>query len=287
MKFCIVGTGRSGTGLVRDIFNLHPSVCVANETHWIPTMWEMLGRTRNEFEVYVDIVERTSHVDGSMTLTGILAQVGMSHAQFFSGVRSRLSDATRTDVVEFNSSAYATLADGYGKAFCGDKTADYGAYMSLIQSLWPEVRFINVIRDGRDVAVSMFRHPGFRRMVSLGVSNWVPLSFRGFHQAHGRPSPSLLEFIRLWDRRLRQIMDEASRLRPGSCLGVRYEDLLRHPEEEIRKMADFLKVPLDISWPECAMRIVRSEKLHRPRHKALDEWLTGEAAETLSRFGYC
>ena len=49
---------------------------------------------------------------------------------------------------------YAPYAERFSKKIVGDKTPLYILHMSRIQRCLPEARFIHLIRDGRDVALS-------------------------------------------------------------------------------------------------------------------------------------
>jgi hypothetical protein len=264
MRFFVVGTGRCGSRLLRDILNLHESFYVPTESHWIPTMYEFYGSTSNPFDAYVDIVERTCFVEGMPTIDVMLRDVGCGKDAFYRAVRQRLGDPTPVDLVSLNEAIYRSLAELKRKPLFGDKTPDYGFYMSLLQRLWPESRFVHIVRDGRDVARSMSRHPGFRRMVSLGVNNWCPISFNGYYRMgealERRAAPdrgqSLAPYTRLWESRLRRIMDEATRLRPGAYLEVAYEDLLADPKQQIARVAAFLEVPASVDWLASAADLV-------------------------------
>lgn len=265
MRFFVVGTGRCGSRLLRDILNLHESIYVPTESHWIPTMHEFYGCTSNPLDAYVDILERTCFVEGTPTIDVMLQDVGWARDAFYAAVRERLGDSSSVDIVSFNEAIYRCLAELKRKPVFGDKTPDYGFYMSLLQRLWPRSRFVHILRDGRDVARSMSRHPGFRRMVSLEVNNWCPISFNGYYRlgeirkrrASADRGESLVEYTRLWESRLRRIKDEATRLRQGTYLEVAYEDLLADPKQQIARMAAFLEIPATRDWLVCATEIVR------------------------------
>lgn len=49
-----------------------------------------------------------------------------------------------------------------GKKYWADKTPDYGPHLEMLQGLWPECRFVHLIRNGAEVVRSMASHPGYR-----------------------------------------------------------------------------------------------------------------------------
>ena len=66
MRFCIVGTGRCGTTLLRNILSEHPTVAVFNETHWIPKLYEFFGTGTGPVADMIDIVRRTTFANGKV-----------------------------------------------------------------------------------------------------------------------------------------------------------------------------------------------------------------------------
>jgi hypothetical protein len=124
---------------------------------------------------------------------------------------------------------YDELGAQHGKPFAGDQTPDYVAHLPLLHALFPAARFIHLLRDGRDVALSL-------------------LEWARPDQGPGRLrfwSQDPLAVSALWwsDR-----VDAG--LRDGAALGdsyleVRYEELLAAPERVIRRITRFLDLPFD------------------------------------------
>ena len=110
--------------------------------------------------------------------------------------------------------AYALAA---GKPRWGDKTPGYVTAMELIQGALPEARFVHVIRDGRDVAVSL-----------AGVA-WGPEDAAGA--------------AKLWSRRIRIARRQAARLAPGTYTEVRYEELVSDPRGVLGRLCGILELP--------------------------------------------
>ncbi len=122
----------------------------------------------------------------------------------------------RADAYRFAFTApYAAYAEREGKTRWGDKTPAYLGYVDRLATIWPDARFVVLVRDGRDVALSVMKVP-------FGPNNvWAA--------------------ARSWAHAIRLGQDAAERY-PGRVLTVRYEDLVERPEEEVRRVCDFLEL---------------------------------------------
>lgn len=110
-------------------------------------------------------------------------------------------------------SPFAAYAAQEGKSRWGDKTPLYLHYVDELSEIWPDARFVVLVRDGRDVALSVTHLP-------FGPNNiWAA--------------------ARAWSRAV-QIGREAHERFPGRVHSLRYEDLAERPEEEIRGVCAFL-----------------------------------------------
>jgi hypothetical protein len=116
-------------------------------------------------------------------------------------------------------SFYEAYAAREGKPRWGDKSPPYTWKARRIQSGLPEAHFIHLIRDGRDVALS------------LSEVSWGP--------------GDLQEAADKWVEELGRARRRARRLRPGTYLEVRYEDLVADPEPLLRRVAEFVRLPWD------------------------------------------
>ncbi len=121
----------------------------------------------------------------------------------------------------------------------------------------PEARFIHLIRDGRDVALSL-------REVWFGQDT------------------SVEEHLANWRRRI-----ELTRQLAAGCphyMELRYEDLVRESEAELRRVCDFVELPFQprmlqyfegaatrldeaVPWynPDGTVRVTREERLFNHR----------------------
>ena len=89
--------------------------------------------------------------------------------------------------------------------------------MHRIESVLPEARFVHLVRDGRDVALSV-----------LGM-NWGP--------------STVPEAAFRWKKRILRAREQAPRI--GHYVEIRYEDLVRDTEATLRRICEFVDLPYD------------------------------------------
>lgn len=78
---------------------------------------------------------------------------GVSEEHFWTA----LTKITPFSISEGYRTFYRLYAAGKGKSRWGDKTPIYCRYLDSIRQVLPEARFIHIIRDGRDAALSLRR----------------------------------------------------------------------------------------------------------------------------------
>ena len=189
----VVGVGRSGTTLLRLMLDAHPALAIPPETHFVP-----------------ELIERNaSGATGAMLVELIVGSRNWADFGLDSGaLRDRVDVLKRADAARVLRAFYGLYAEREGKSRWGDKTPGYVRRMRAIGGTLDEARFVHLIRDGRDVALS-------RRRRGMGA---------------GKPIADTAE---LWRRRIEDARHQARRLR-GRYLEVRYEDLVADPEPALR-----------------------------------------------------
>jgi hypothetical protein len=129
---------------------------------------------------------------------------------------------------EFVSALYAEYGNLHGKVVAGEKTPRYVRYLPLLHAIFPWVKTVHLIRDGRDVALSTLE---WARNGDKG-----PGRFRLWQKAP-------LAACALWWR-----WQVSSGWLDGGDLGSgyheeRYEDLINDPERTLRDITHFLALP--------------------------------------------
>ena len=138
----IVGVGRSGTTMLRLMLDAHPELTIPPETHFVPDLIDAIqsGASREK------AVE-------TMTAVRQWGDLGIEPDQVLERWRA-LDDFKPGPALR---AFYVIYTERQGKPRWGDKTPIYVKNMLRIESVLPEARFIHVIRDGRDVALSRWK----------------------------------------------------------------------------------------------------------------------------------
>ena len=241
----VVGVGRSGTTLLRLMLDAHPELAIPPETHFVPALLESFERIRVS-------PERTMRVVADVPNSG-WEDLGLDEAELLERLRG-LRQFNSPDAVR---AFYAAYAARHGKARFGDKTPRYVTRMRRIAAALPEARFIHVIRDGRDVMLSLNK-----RLVELRDSPPVPVE----------------RFARRWRRRV----GNARRADlEGRYMEVRYEDLVTATEPTLRRVCERIELsfhPAMLSYHERAGE--RMEEMNRDRSRSGGRLVSG--AERMS-----
>jgi hypothetical protein len=100
---------------------------------------------------------------------------------------------------------------------------------------FPDARFVHVVRDGRDAAISMEKHLGFR----AALRPFLPEQFElDALRAYRVPLPLFAEFY--WVRLIENGLKVISALPDGRVLTLRYEDFFIDPKRQLDTLTAFL-----------------------------------------------
>jgi len=203
--FFIIGTGRSGTTLVQSMLMSHSRIFLPPETRYFgvtdPDLILGAGQRKpGDLDRYL----AAAWPDWSRR------EFGLDEAE----VRSAIAATDLSTRAVFLALAGLWSARS-GKPRIGEKTPNHEKSVARIRAVFPEARFIQILRDPRDVVVS-----------------------KRDHQLQGHAS------IFRYARSMRKVYDrhaEYVRTLPKDVyLTVRYEDLVSDPEGQVRTMCAFL-----------------------------------------------
>jgi hypothetical protein len=117
-----------------------------------------------------------------------------------------------------------------------NKNLQHCVRVRILDRIYPDSKFIHIIRDGRAVAYSILNKKGEANPTMFLLSLKKILSERY------RPDRSeLFNYGRAWVELVKKAR-EASAFGPNRYYELRYEDLITRPHEEIKKMAAFCEL---------------------------------------------
>ena len=280
----VVGAPRSGTTLLQRMLNHHPALAVANDTHFIP--WAIAGSDQGDPEMTDDLPRRV-----------------FGYRRFFRFEMPEASVEAAANGASRYSDFVARLYDEYGrlrnKRLAGEKTPEYVCHIPLLHRLFPRARFIHIVRDGRDAALSVLKWAVKDRPPDETGSN-----LRGPARHPLWEDEPLAATALWWSDMVLEGAVAGEGLGPELYRQVRYEDLVAAPEATIGALARFLDLsdaPEMVKYYEDKQnrRVVgkSAKKAWLPATPGLRNWRTemstGDAAlfeelagEALVRFGY-
>ncbi|MEO8092364.1 MAG: sulfotransferase [bacterium] len=203
----VVGLGRSGTTLLRLMLDAHPELAIPPETHFATGVIRMYRQGSPQ------PAETADYLAGLRRW----GDFGIDREEML----ERLTGSGAADAQAALRAFYEIYAAKQQKPRWGDRTPDYGVQMRRIARTLPEARFVHLIRDGRDAALSRARASGKRV----------------------RPQKAAAR----WRERIEQTRAQAARV-PHYC-EVRYEDLVREPEPTLRRILSFV----DLEWDPAVL----------------------------------
>ena len=212
--FFIVGASRSGTTMLRLMLNAHRNICVPGELSYFERCakaglldrWARPALLREEFLQFVTaFLHEKSRAFGGINLEYLADAIAEGDS----------FDLKYPFIMAMNAwSAHQ------GKGTWGEKTPKNIFYIDVIHEMFPEARFLFLIRDPRAVVHSMNRFARLEDNSAINAFNWVQAVTAG---------RSLLQ----------------SKVPSSQWLAVRYEALVQRTESELRRICSFLEEPYD------------------------------------------
>ena len=265
----IVGCQRSGTTVLQRVVNAHPRVAVVNQSGWIPDFFQAgTGLTAEGF------------------VTPLLVRRLMKQKQFRKGLRKvglgreHLKELLAGDEPVSYAAYVSRLFDLFGgvqgKDLVGDKTPRYVRCIPALHALWPEARFVHIIRDGRDVGLS-----------TISKRKRTPAQEGAFVTWGEHP---VVTAALKWEWNVRLGREAGRSLGPALYYELRYEALVARPAEECARLCDFLGIAYDdatLRFHEGRTRGkpgLDAKKAWRPITPGLRDWRTQMAADDVERF---
>ena len=206
----IIGAGRSGTTLLRSMLVAGGQIAIPPETQIVHKMALLFKTTRSL---------------GWADQARLVISAFESHRFFplwqvnLGGVYQKILALPKNErsLARIIDEVYMTYAAQSfpGAKVWGDQSPIHTFYLPYIKRIFPQARYIHLLRDGRDVTASL-------------VSR--------FGENH------LYESVLRWKTSLKRINQFRKQIQSRQYLEVRYEDLVREPEQVLQQVCQFIGI---------------------------------------------
>ena len=205
----VIGYGSSGTSIFCQLLREKLGVGVGTESQFVIRYYHALSEygdledDKNLRRLIADLSrERWFERNAKFGFTCVPEQI-------FDSVRQR----TYRGVLD---ATFSQLAEHLDAERWGDKTPDYVHSLAILWELFPDAKYIHMVRDGRDVAQSVMSRYWGPKNIFTAASEWT-------------------EQVSL-------VRDFLKTVPADQKLEVRYEDLLAEPITVFRELIEFLEV---------------------------------------------
>ena len=225
---------RSGSNLITRIMDSHHNICGPSPKH----LFNPVTRNAFRYEPLSDIGNWNALLEDIERLVG----VSFSAWKTFFGRDDLLTLAPPGKLAELLGNIFLEEARAHDKQHCFVKENQLYEFTPFLLTHFPEARFLYLVRDPRDMALSWSRNPAHPGGIVHGAKQWK--------------------------RDQQQFMKNHATLRArGVSRMIRYERLISEPEKTARAVCDFFGLPFDPN-----MLAYHESELTRRNAKKLPAW---------------
>jgi hypothetical protein len=270
----IVGCPRSGTTTLQRMLDAHPRIAIIDETQWFVSWYEKRYGVTPEGFVLPELVTRLLRKERSAIFRDVDMHIRPEELYGLVGEGREILYA------DFVSVLFNRYGEARGKPLVGTKNPDYVWKLGTLHALWPEAKFVHIIRDGRDVGLSIMNLRRTKKKAgktpggSLAIWNEDPVTTAALW----------------WEWHVRLGREAGKALGPELYHEVRYEALVAGPGAECEALCAFLGVPYDDAMlrfhegRERAAPGLDAKHAWRPVTAGLRDWTSQMPAEDVERF---
>lgn len=285
----VVGTGRCGSSLIQEALARHPGVgFLSNVEDRLPV--PEIGSTLNN-SLY-------RRIPASLTKKG---RVRYAPSEGYRALAREVSPLVVAPYRDLLASDVTPWLEERFRRFFASRAAAQGKPVFLhkftgwpragfIRQVFPEARFVHVVRDGRAVANSLLQTSWWRGFAGPPAWGWGPL--RAEDQAEWEDSGR--SFVLLAGLHWKMLLDAAeaalAQVPEDGLLRMRYEDFVEDPRGRLSEMLAFVGLEWNAEFEQQVARLTFSSG----RTRAYEQDLTAEQVKLLekslaghlSRLGY-
>jgi len=215
--FFILGRPRSGTTLLKTLFDAHPNVKIPAELPIFLPLYQKFKHVKKwDQEQILSFIDHVFQPNGSESPQ--IENLKIDRDIFTADLLKLQKNCTIQDLlIKLNEHSFSVFPKKEIK-LVGDKNPVYSVYMKRLINIFPKAWFICIIRDYRDNYVSMKNLQDVKLeapILTLQMARWVYVT---------------------------KLFLACQNKFPDRFFIIRYEDLVTKPEESFRELCSFLGI---------------------------------------------
>lgn len=164
----IIGTGRCGTTMLAQMLNSHSDICVPHE---LQILFEYSGNGSRLYEIF----QNKGNLEYEANeFIGLIRDICPHKFHEYYDYRTFFEKKKYpiTDLKELVNDLFFDIARSNKKKVFIEQTPWYGQNIRILNSLFPNAKYIHMIRDGRDVALSYARTSWWSNNINENLQKW-------------------------------------------------------------------------------------------------------------------
>jgi hypothetical protein len=212
--FFIIGRPRSGTTLLRVLFEAHPNVLIPPESPFIINLYKKYGKVtfweKPVIKEFCEDLFKQRYFDKWLIEKNVL----------YASLMEMQGENSFQTMVKKVCLTYSSVFDKNEILFIGDKNPAYSLFIHRVHKLFPDSKIIHITRDYRDNYLSLIKVNFEVPIVPLVIYRW-----------------------KFAYRRVQHLKMKC----PGQVYSLKYEDLATEPEHKFEEICHFLGIEYDPS----------------------------------------
>lgn len=215
----ILGNNRSGTSLLRLILTCHEEIIIPPESHFMLWNYDKYrfwtpedGYENFLFDLFGSTKFETWKLDKTELKSFLIQRNPKSYSELCADVY-----------------IFYGIKQNKMPSLWGDKNSLWVEKLPVLHLLYPNAKFIHIVRDGRDVATSY-----------LTLSEYTGPR----HKYYPNLSCQIEEIAKIWNNNVLSVSRFLFQLPSQNYIEIKYEDLILYTQATLTKVFDFLGLPL-------------------------------------------
>lgn len=311
----LLGTGRCGSTLVSEMIKIHPAALSISELFSFLTdlgmrieqafpeqpisardFWKLLSKPQprqsllllNKLQMKEVTYDLATGKFGPAGVAPILQSL-LPHLDpdqpdiLFDSLEGPMSDAADSPIGEHYSRLFRHLMRQFGKRTWVERSGGGLRMTARLRRTFPNANIIHLVRDGRDTALSMSRHIGFRMALLCGMqteclgtdpfedadrsdeadltdelAGLLPENFNAKAFSEFDLPPALCGHY--WAGEIQSGLEELDGFPSDRLMTIRYEDIIKSPQESVRRIGEFVDDEVSPEWVSQAAAMVEPQQ---------------------------